>query len=61
MAPWTSRFTDTRKTGKLNLHARTLGTTINETVQTAGVESILAIIYTVANGKDRVYFGPAAR
>ena len=46
---------------KLNLHARTLGTTINETVQTAGVESILAIIYTVANGKDRVYFGPAAR
>ena len=45
----------------LNLHARTLGTTINETVQTAGVESILAIIYTVANGKDRVYFGPAAR
>ena len=23
-------------TGKLNLHARTLGTTINETVQTAG-------------------------
>ena len=46
---------------ELNLHARTLGTTINETVQTAGVESILAIIYTVANGKDRVYFGPAAR
>ena len=46
---------------RLNLHARTLGTTINETVQTAGVESILAIIYTVANGKDRVYFGPAAR
>ena len=46
---------------QLNLHARTLGTTINETVQTAGVESILAIIYTVANGKDRVYFGPAAR
>ena len=45
----------------LHLHARTLGTTINETVQTAGVESILAIIYTVANGKDRVYFGPAAR
>ena len=26
-----------------------------------GVEPILAIIYTVANGKDRVYFGPAAR
>lgn len=48
-------------TSLLNLHARTLGTTINETVQTAGVESILAIIYTVANGKDRVYFGPAAR
>lgn len=53
--------TEFRLTSKLNLHARTLGTTINETVQTAGVESILAIIYTVANGKDRVYFGPAAR
>lgn len=46
---------------KLTPHARLLGTTINETAGTAGFEFVLASIYTVANGKDRVSFWPAAR
>jgi hypothetical protein len=45
----------------LTPHARTLGTTINETMQAIGYEFVNATVCIYSNGKDRVYFGSVAR